>query len=124
MAITATVNIAGQLTGLITGSRSIQVPQIMNVSSVDVVVNLTLSSGDNDIGAGITGCKIPAGAIGVIITPAATNATTLKVLGAAGTTGAITLSKTKPAVFTWDAVPSNFNINASDASAVVELLFF
>jgi hypothetical protein len=113
VANTGTINLTGDVTGPLTGSKSITATWSLAAAVADVQT-VSLSSGDNTI-------TVPTGTSFILFTPPVANAEVLKVKGNAADTG-VQISKVLPTVLTWDATGSLI-INAGGAVAGCEITF-
>lgn len=113
MANTGTINLTGDVTGPLTGSKSITATWSLAAAVADVQT-VSLSSGDNTI-------TVPTGTSFILFTPPVANTQVILVKGAAGDTG-VQVSKVLPTVLTWDATGALI-LNASGSITGCEITF-
>ncbi len=108
MAAAATVTIAGTVTGLPSGTKTLT-GTLTSVAAVGTVQELTLASGANTV-------TVPTGATAVLITPPAGNTVLVTLKGVTGDTG-VPLHKTFPTLLPLDSTVTTFCLTAASLFA-------
>jgi hypothetical protein len=101
----STITIAGEKTGLPSGTKVIGPLVTTNPTSVGFTQDLTTVNGNNTI-------NVPGGAIGFILIPPAGNTTAIVLKGVSGDTG-VTLHPTDPSKISLAASQATFVLNVA-----------
>ncbi len=109
------LNLSGSVGGLLTGAKSIVVPQIVSQMAVGSITDVNLVLGDNTI-------NIPVNATSAVISFPVTNTQTVTLKGVGGDTG-IKLNGKTWSVISLDPTQTSFILNAAGSVPGVEINF-